>query len=313
MDDSIDTTILVVSYEQAAWIEQCLDSCLAQTKTAKIIVVDDASPDRTADVVRNWIANHATDAELIAHKVNVGLGRSLVEGLAHVDTEFFAYIAGDDWMEPERVEKQVAVFRNDGPECVLVYSDCYRADDKGNRIDALFSEGLNDGWKPHVRHAFYDLLDENWIPAPTVMIRTESLRDVGGYDPEIFYEDHDSYLRLARAGQFRCLSTPLATHRELTSSLGHRMFFYAETAPLWTRAKVLIYRKHLGFSSSKNADVAQRICVWAIRLYKLEVSSPNETSRWLGEAIPYLPAGRIKFHVFRWLALLHFPGRWLNR
>ncbi len=257
-------TILVISYRQSAWVAQCLDSCARQSVPVRIIVIDDASDDGCADVVRKWSRDNCVNIELVAHADNVGLGASLSEGLSLIETPFFAYIAGDDWMEPDRAATQLFEFDTAGEECVLVYSDCYRADAEENRFNELFSEGEGVLWKPGLYQAFDELLDHNWIPAPTVMIRTASLRRVGGYDSDLFYEDHDSYLRLARAGEFRCVPTPLATHRELTSSLGHRMFFFDEAADMWTRAKIKIYLKHLGHCGRKDSEVAQRIAVWAV-------------------------------------------------
>lgn len=307
------TTILVVTYRQARWVEQCLQSCLVQTVPVRLVVIDDASDDGSADVVRRWADETDTDLQLIAHETNVGLGPSLAEGLSLVRTDFFAYLAGDDWMEPDRVEQQAAAFDRAGDPCVLVYSDCYRADADGHRFDALFSEGLGSDWRPHLHHAFEALIADNWIPAPTVMIRTVALRQAGGYDPRLFYEDHDAYLRLSKVGEFRCIDRPLATHRELTTSLGHRMFFYPDTADEWSRAKILIYSKHLGSSAGLDAAIAQRIAIWTVRIYKKGSATPTEVAHWLQEAVPYLATGRARFRLYERLARLGVPGRWLAR
>ena len=260
-------TVLVVSYNHEPYVEQCLNSVRGQTESAELIVVDDASKDRTAEVIRTWIERTGHPVRFIPHSVNVGLGHSLAEGLSMVRTPFMAYLAGDDWMEPGRIRLQVEAMEAHGPTCALSYSDVYRADMNGNRLEPTLAGRLGDDWHADTADHFQDLLRGNWVPAPSVMVRTDALRAVGGYDPEIFYEDHDVVLRLARDFGVAVVPQPLATHRELADSLGHRMFYSQENRAAWLRAKVLILRKHLGRGPESDGIIASRMGPWLRELY----------------------------------------------
>lgn len=301
-------TYLVVAYNHAAFIEQCLDSIRGQTEAAELIVIDDASTDNTRDVLRDYASRTGHEFRAIIHDTNVGLGPSLVEGLALVETEFFGYIAGDDWMEPERTQVQVSAMHDAGPTCALSYSDVYRADDQGVRIEPTLSVGMGAEWQPESTEPYPLLLRANWIPAPSIMIRTQPLRDVGGYDPDIFYEDHDVVLRLTRDYEAACIDTPLATHRELTTSLGHRMFFYEETRSAWLRARVLIMRKHLpGRTENTHHFVATQVRDMLVALY-MRGESPDWLRGHLTELSPHLPGDvliRRHLRLIRW----RVPGR----
>lgn len=123
-------TIVIVAFNHAAYVRECLESALQQTlRPERIVIIDDRSQDRTVSVVADLIADlpqSPTTVELRVHSENVGLCRSLNEALADVSTEYMAYISADDVMEPERLETQLPVIALAGERCAAVYSDAYR-------------------------------------------------------------------------------------------------------------------------------------------------------------------------------------------
>lgn len=281
--------MLVIAFNHARFVEQCLDSCFAQTLPARVLVIDDASPDGTADVVAAYSSRTGRELTLVRHPVNRGLGPSLAEGLAMVETEFLAYLAADDWIEPERCAVQVAALRAGGPGCALSYSDVFRADEDGTPIPGVLSTGMGAAWQPGVEDLFAALIEDNWIPAPSVMVRTDALRRVGGYDPGLFYEDHDVALRLAREHTFAFVEPPIATHRELVGSLGNRMFLQEANRPEWLRARVRLYGKHLGFRADLDGRIATMIRAWVLTLYAAG-EPPHWVAGELARLLPFLPA-----------------------
>ena len=273
-----EVTFLVVAYNHAAYVEQCLDSIAAQATAWRAIIVDDASTDGTPDVIKAYLERTGFPATFVAHGDNRGLGASLAEGLDLVETEFLAYIAADDWMEPGRTHVQIAAMREAGPDCALSYSDVYRADQHGEFFDDLLSVGMGSSWQPAARDVYEALLEGNWIPAPSIMVRVALLRRVGGYDPEIPYEDHDVALRLARHYSFAYVPTPVATHRELSTSLGAHLFFEPWMEQTLLTARVNIYRKHLGVAERYDRVIVPMVHGWLLRLY-LAGYAPGWVSR----------------------------------
>ena len=110
------------------------------------------------------------------------------------------------------------------------------------------------------------------------MIRTQALRDAGGYDESIFYEDHDVCLRLARSHDLVCVDEPLATHRELATALG-RKFFQPEYRDEWLAARVRLLEKHLGFRDDCNALIAGLILELTWQRYLAGSAGPREPTR----------------------------------
>lgn len=103
--DSIAPSIAVVIplHNKASHIARALDSVMAQTqRPIEIIVVDDASTDGGADIVRSFKDDRIT----LLHRSLPGPGgyaaRNL--GIAHSDAEFIAFLDADDAWEVDHIE-----------------------------------------------------------------------------------------------------------------------------------------------------------------------------------------------------------------
>lgn len=311
MDNSSPSvTVVVIGYKHAAFIEQCLESVAAQTVQPRCIVIDDASGDDTERVAEAWFAVHPeVQAERIYHAENRGLVRTLNEALLKIETPYFAYIAADDWMEPRRVELQLQAALQAGPECALIYSDVYRADGSGRRFEESYAQIHHEQWLAAENpDAYSQLLVGNWIPAPSVMLRTEAVKAIGGYDEDIFFEDHDMYLRLAQRFGVTWLAEPLATHRELDDSYGHRMFFTAEGQRDFQKAQVSLLIKHAAADEAVPAGIQDKLRVRISQLYW-----EGETPAWIHTnarlLIRALPNPDLKLRLISMASGLGISGR----
>lgn len=223
-----DVTVGIVAYKHAEFVIQALESSRLEG-SCKIVFADDASPDRAQEFVREWfeqLAPHeAARVTLLFSTANKGLNATLNEVLARVETDYFVYLAGDDWHTPGRLARQVQTMENDGVD--LSYGDAYRADSEGHVMEDTFYD-RHPEWFARVNlpdPVRVMLETSNWIAAPTVMLRVETLRSIGGFDESLAYEDYDTYLRMAHVGRLAFVGgEPLGVHRELGDSLGAQIF-----------------------------------------------------------------------------------------
>jgi glycosyltransferase involved in cell wall biosynthesis len=115
-----------MTYNSERFIARSLDSCLAQTfQDFEICIADDASSDRTVEIIRQYQASNPGRIKLHVQPINMGryslaingnAGRAMCEG------EYLAILDGDECMLPDRLEKQVA-FLDSYPECIAVSHD----------------------------------------------------------------------------------------------------------------------------------------------------------------------------------------------
>jgi len=99
-------SVLVPTFNRACYIEECLDSILAQTVApAQVIVVDDGSTDSTPEILRRY-------AGLVTYlrKDNGGKASAVNHGLRHVSGEYVWIFDDDDMALPDSIERRLQPF-----------------------------------------------------------------------------------------------------------------------------------------------------------------------------------------------------------
>jgi Glycosyl transferase family 2 len=112
-------SVLMPTFRHAAFIERALLSLLGQVQRDwELVVVDDGSPDATAEVV----ARHLHDERIryVRLERNVGLGAALNVATEAARGRYLAYLPSDDVYYPEHLERLVDVLETD-PGCYLAY------------------------------------------------------------------------------------------------------------------------------------------------------------------------------------------------
>jgi glycosyltransferase involved in cell wall biosynthesis len=104
-------SILVDTYNHERLVAQALKSVLDQDFPAsqrEIIVIDDGSTDRTAEMVRRY----EPQVRLIT-KQNGGQASAFNSGIPECRGEVIVFLDGDDWWTPGKLRKIAEVFRQD--------------------------------------------------------------------------------------------------------------------------------------------------------------------------------------------------------
>jgi len=192
-------SIIIPTYNGSKYLAQTIESALNQTfKNIEIIVVDDGS---TEDIKR--VVNPFIDKICFIRQENSGPAAARIRGVEESKGEFISFLDHDDLWAFDKIERQVALFKNDSC-CGLVY--CYPCliDQKGQRIPneapSLFPTG----------DVFEDFLQRNRITTfSATMIKRSAYNTVGGLDANaklITCDDYDLWLKIA--AQFRVLFSP---------------------------------------------------------------------------------------------------------
>src|SRR4051794_8962498 len=111
-------SVLMPTYDQANFLGRAIDSLLGQRLADwELIVVDDGSPDGTADVVKPYLDDPRVRYERLPR--NRGLGAALNHGLGLAAGRFVAYLPSDDVYYADHLST-LAAGLEDG--AVLAYS-----------------------------------------------------------------------------------------------------------------------------------------------------------------------------------------------
>lgn len=205
----------MAAHNEEEYVRSAVESVLGQSLPHfELLIIDDASTDNTASILADF---HDPRIRIFRNEKCQGLTRSLIKGMAEARGAFIARLDADDLAMPERLEKQLAEFRNT-PALGLVGSNCWMIDANGNRIGSrrMPPTDLAIRWR--------SIIDAPFLH-PAIMFRVEAYKEAGGYDPSIEVEaaeDFDLWTRMLRVTQARNLSSKLIAYRMRRGSVSDR-------------------------------------------------------------------------------------------
>jgi glycosyltransferase involved in cell wall biosynthesis len=103
-------SVIVPCYNQAQYLNQCLQSVLDQThQNWECIIVNDGSTDNTEQLALEWI-NKDIRFKYIK-KINGGLSSARNEGIKKSQGQFIQFLDSDDTIENKKLEKSIKLFQ----------------------------------------------------------------------------------------------------------------------------------------------------------------------------------------------------------
>jgi len=229
-------SVVIPSYNHQAYVLKAIESVLNQDwPHIDLIVIDDGSTDKSPQILADFHQKHG--GFRFISRSNKGLVKTVNEGLAIAEGEFFCLLASDDYLAVGSLSSR-ASYLVEHPDCVAVFGDALQLTG-----DKVTKQRVMDA----KRRRLFELADPipefikgvN-LPIHTLMARTEIFRNIGGFDKRYQYcEDLDPQLLLYLAGPIKFIDVPVYCLRQhLTNS--------SRTNPNVARAdKVLLYRKYL--------------------------------------------------------------------
>ena len=108
-------SVIIPAYNVERYIEECIDSLLAQTyPNTEIIVLDDASTDATVYLLKQYLSSII----LIGNDKNKGQGARRNEGLEVARGKYIYFMDADDWLEKEALKELVEQAEATGADLV---------------------------------------------------------------------------------------------------------------------------------------------------------------------------------------------------
>src|SRR5215471_7855638 len=128
-------SVIIPTHNRAEFLRSAITSVLNQTyQDFEIIVVDDASTDKTPEVVASF---HDGKIKYIRHDANKGDAGSRNTGIRNSSGDFLAFLDDDDEWLPEKLQMQVGLLRNSRVKVGGVYTGSLRIDKTTGKILAI--------------------------------------------------------------------------------------------------------------------------------------------------------------------------------
>lgn len=201
MKDSEKVTVICIAYNHEKWIEETLESVKQQDYYPKeLIVIDNGSTDQTLKKIKHWIGLQEEYFQVrYFHFPQVQPYCKLFNQFLELATgDYLVDLSGDDLLYPEHLSESIRELKGE-QKAAFVFSDAYLIDEK-SRIRTFYKRNSAGELYEELElsNLYETLIKRNLICSPTMVFSTEILRKEGGYDEELYYEDFDVQLRLAR-------------------------------------------------------------------------------------------------------------------
>lgn len=181
-------SIITPAFNASRHLRECIDSVLAQTdENWEMIIVNDASSDDTLSIIEEY-AIRDSRIKSISLPVNEGIANARNTGLHHAQGRFVAFLDSDDCWRVDKIQKQLDFMEKN--QASFVFSSYQIMDENSVRSNHIISAPK--------KVTFSDLVRANYIGCLTVMIDTETVKDLTF--PKIKHEDFACWLSVLQTG-----------------------------------------------------------------------------------------------------------------
>jgi len=195
MEEMPLVSVVIPTYRRASLVPRAIRSVQNQTyKNIEIIVVDDASPDNTEEMVRS-----IGDSRIryLRHDQNKGLPAGRNTGIRAAVGQYIAFLDDDDEWRETKLEKQLAVMQGH---------------------DAVLCGAIVNGAHIKLHHRLIVTLDDlrkgNEFDPSSLMVRASVLKDLP-FDEKLRQgEDWDAFIRLAERYSIAYVDEPLLVYND---------------------------------------------------------------------------------------------------
>lgn len=176
-------------YNCEEYIESAIQSVLNQTfSDFELIIIEDHSTDSTLSIVKSFSDKRI---QVITHRKNMGIIRSLNEGILVAKGQYIARMDGDDICIPTRFEKEIEYFRK-YPSISLVSTSALLI----NRYGESCGHWDEDLKYKSEGDLLNNLVKTNCIVHPTILVKKEIIQRYRYLPNTEGYEDYILWLRM---------------------------------------------------------------------------------------------------------------------
>lgn len=246
----MDLSVIIVTYNSADYIAECLSSVLASEGVKlEVFVVDNASNDDGVTLVREKFPG----VRLIVNSTNLGFGAANNRAMPYCEGRYTILLNPDTTVKADSF-LNMARFMDSHPKVGL-------AGPRVENPDATRQDSVSQRYPGH-RYLDGDLGklpgDIACVLGACQIARTDLLRSIKGFDEDFFLygEDQDICLRVRRQG----LEIGFIPEAVIMHHGGHseRKTEPAEVVRKKLRAEHLFYKKHYSAGTIERIKAAQR-------------------------------------------------------
>lgn len=184
-------SVIIPCFNAEKWLREAIDSCLKQTYSAvEVIVINDGSTDGCLDIIKSY-----GDKIIWESGVNRGGNYARNRGFALSKGEYIQYLDADDYVLPEKIERQVYFLEK--MDADVVYGDWRHQQHLAN--GKTFLEEIKiTGTQSDILES---LLSDWWVSPACLLFRRSAVEKSGGWDENLKAgQDRDFFISVVMSG-----------------------------------------------------------------------------------------------------------------
>ncbi len=213
-------SVALCTYQGAAYLQQQLDSLLAQDRRPdEVVVGDDGSSDATFDLLESFAQRARSEGirmDLVRNPVNLGYAANFDATLRRASGDAVFLCDQDDVWHPGKIARMAIEFER-RPALGLLHTDARLVDAEGRDLGCGLFEALEmtraEKEAEHAGRAFDVLLRRNTATGATMAMRREALDDALPI-PSGWVHDEWLALRCSLSWQVDCLEWASIDYRQ---------------------------------------------------------------------------------------------------
>ena len=221
-------SIAIPSFNHERFVKACIQSVIAQDyENIELIIIDDGSTDNSCCIIGESLLACRTRFKRFEFRSrpNKGLAATLNEALDWSTGKYFAAIASDDLLLPNKTSLLLANIEHE-QDVAGIFSGCEIIDQSGLAIGQL---------KPSLTYYSHDevLIKNCHLVAPSQLLRLNLVKQVGGYPIGLYIEDWYMWLSLTKAGyKLKVIPNTLVKYRQHESNISKNVLKMFESRKL---------------------------------------------------------------------------------
>jgi glycosyltransferase involved in cell wall biosynthesis len=267
-------TYALFAYRHEAFVTEAIRAVAKQTyRPLELIVTDDASPDRTREMIDEALRDFPADISVIRinHPQNQGIPGVINAAARQASGRVIVFGAGDDVSEPERVAWTMRLFAN--PRVAFAHTAASFIDEGGKLVEGR--EGL---CHRDAEFSMVGMLQGTCAPilGATCAYRIDVFRGFAELPPQILREDVILPIRSLILGEGRYLASKLVRYRTHAGNLHSPS--HAQSSAEMVQRNLKFADDRAAFCTQLSADIAKARADGRILPNELDVYLRQETA-----------------------------------
>ncbi len=207
-------SIIILSYNQAEYISDAINSALNQTyKNLEIIISDNGSTDETKDLIKSFLFDPRVI--FLDYEDNKSISLRQNQAAKRVSGDFISLLYADDYYLPTKIENQIKLFSGLSEKWGVVHGPGFQLIE---RTGELLPLNATKAQGDCLKDLFHDYEDGFIIPI-SPLVRTKAYLEFPLYE-DMFSEGESLYWRIATKYRFCYCDIPLVVMRYHEKNMG---------------------------------------------------------------------------------------------